>query len=118
MIEMDRERFEQCVDRAVELIPPRLADMVDNVAILIEDDPPADEPSDLLGLYVGTPLTERFGYGGIGQLPDRIYVFRRPTLAICATPSEVVDEVVITIVHEIAHYFGIEEDRLHELGWQ
>lgn len=115
---MGREAFEALVDEAVEMIPPKLADMVDNVAVIVEDTPPTDGPSDLLGEYIGTPVTERWGYGGIGQLPDRIMVYRLPTLAICDTPQDVVDEVVITVVHEIAHYFGIEEDKLHELGWQ
>ena len=72
---------------------------------------------DLLGLYEGVALTERDGWWAAGSLPDRITIFRRPTLAICETTEEVVEEVAITVVHEIAHHFGIDDDRLHELGW-
>jgi predicted Zn-dependent protease with MMP-like domain len=103
MIEMTREQFEWCVERALDLIPDSLARRIENVAVLVEDTPPPDQPQDLLGEYIGTPVTERFGYGGIGALPDRIVVYRRPTLAICATRDEVVDEVVVTLVHEVAH---------------
>jgi predicted Zn-dependent protease with MMP-like domain len=89
---------------------------MDNVVVLVEEMPPANEPQDLLGLYEGTPLTERDGWYA-GVLPDRISVFRQPTLAICDTREEVVEEVLVTVVHEIAHHFGIDDDRLHELGW-
>ena len=87
----------------------------DNAVLLIEDEPPASEP-DLLGLYEGIPLTERDSWYS-GALPDRIFVFRRPTLRLCDTYDDVVDEVAITVVHEIAHHFGIDDERLHELGW-
>jgi predicted Zn-dependent protease with MMP-like domain len=117
MVDMSREQFEWCVDRALDLIPEDVADMIQNVAIIVEDEPPAGSPRDLLGLYDGVPLTERTGYAGIGALPDRIFVFMNPTLAICQTRQDVVDEVVITVVHEVAHYFGIEEGRIHDLGW-
>ncbi|MPZ95764.1 MAG: hypothetical protein GEU96_12845 [Propionibacteriales bacterium] len=113
---MPRDRFEQLVAEALDTIPPELAALMDNVAIFVEDDAPADDP-ELLGLYEGIPLTERDGWYGAGSMPDRILVFRRPTLAICATEDEVVDEVQITVVHEIAHHFGIDDERLHELGY-
>jgi predicted Zn-dependent protease with MMP-like domain len=90
--------------------------VMDNVVILVEDDPP-DGEDDLLGLYEGTPLTERDGGWATGSLPDRITIFRNPTLAGCDTREEVVDEVRVTVVHEIAHHFGIDDDRLHDLGW-
>ncbi len=90
---------------------------MDNVVVLVEDDPPADLPGDLLGLYEGTPLTERFDGWAAMALPDRITVFRHPTLAICADRAEVVAEVRTTVVHEIAHHFGIDDERLHALGW-
>lgn len=114
---MSRERFEDAVRDALDLIPPELAAQMDNVVVLVEDDPPPDEEPDLLGLYEGVALTERDGWWAAGSLPDRITIFRRPTLAICETTEEVVEEVAITVVHEIAHHFGIDDDRLHELGW-
>ena len=114
-MELDRAAFEALVDRALDEIPDELAELVSNVVVLVEDDPPADEP-DLLGVYDGTPLTER-DTGYTMALPDRITVFRTPILAICDTEEEVVREVRITVVHEIAHHFGIDDDRLHELGY-
>ena len=113
---MSREDFEQAVGDGLDLVPPELAAQIDNVVVLVEDDAPADEP-ELLGLYEGTPLTERDGWWAAGSLPDRITIFRRPTLAICDTREDVVEEVAITVVHEIAHHFGISDERLHELGW-
>ena len=83
--------------------------------MLVEDEPPADDP-DLLGIYEGTPLTERdSGYTMVE--PDRITIFRNPTLQMCDSEEEVVEEVAITVVHEIAHHFGIDDERLHELGY-
>jgi predicted Zn-dependent protease with MMP-like domain len=113
---MSREEFEQAVGEGLDLVPEQLAAQMDNVVVLVEDDAPADEP-ELLGLYEGTPLTERDGFWAAGSLPDRITIFRNPTLAICDTREEVVAEVAITVVHEIAHHFGIDDQRLHELGW-
>ena len=117
VLEMTREQFELCVSRALDEIPPDIADLMVNVAVIVEDHPPPEEPSDLLGLYLGTPITERWGYGGIGALPDRILIFREPTLAICDTVGDVVWEVTTTVVHEVAHFFGLPEARIHELGW-
>lgn len=116
VVEMSREDFEDAVRDALDEIPPELAAMMDNVVVLVEDDPPADDP-DLLGLYEGTPLTERGDVWAAGALPDRITVFRLPTLALCEDRDEVVEEVAVTVVHEIAHHFGIDDARLHELGW-
>jgi len=113
---MSREAFDDAVRDALDLIPADLAARMDDVVVLVEDDAPDDDP-DLLGLYEGVPLTERDGWWAAGSLPDRITVFRHPTLAVCATVSEVVDEVAVTIVHEIAHHFGIDDERLAELGW-
>jgi predicted Zn-dependent protease with MMP-like domain len=112
---MSRERFEQLVTSAMDDVPAELAALVDNCVVLVEDDPPADDP-DLLGVYDGTPLTERDGSYTMA-LPDRITIFRRPTLEMCESEEEVVDEVRITVVHEIAHHFGIDDDRLHDLGY-
>ena len=113
---MSREEFEDAVSEALDRIPADLARMMDNVVVLVEDDPP-DADSGLLGLYEGTPLTERDSWWAAGSLPDRITIFRNPTLAVCETVEEVVEEVRVTVVHEIAHHFGIDDERLHELGW-
>jgi predicted Zn-dependent protease with MMP-like domain len=114
---MSRAEFEDAVRDALDLIPPELAEQMDNVVVLVEDRPPPGEPDDLLGLYEGVALTERDHWWAAGSLPDRITIFREPTLAICDTREEVVDEVAVTVIHEIAHHFGIDDERLHELGW-
>lgn len=113
---MSEAEFEEAVADALDLVPQELLDLMDNVVVLVEDEPPPEEEPDLLGLYDGTPLTERDLTWG-GTLPDRIFIFRGPTLRMCRTKQEVVDEVAITVVHEIAHHFGIDDERLHELGW-
>jgi predicted Zn-dependent protease with MMP-like domain len=114
-VEMNRGRFEELVAEALDEVPVELLGLMDNVVILVEDDPPPGE-SELLGLYEGHALTERgWSYGGV--LPDRITIYRRPILNICDTDDDVVDEVAVTVVHEIAHHFGIDDARLHELGW-
>ena len=114
-IEMSAQDFEMLVADAFERIPAELATLIENCVIMVEEFPPPDEP-DLLGLYEGIPLTER-GENYAGALPDRILIFRVPILAICETEADVVEEVHITVVHEVAHYFGIDDDRLHELGY-
>ncbi len=114
-VDMSRERFEELVGEALDEVPVELLAMMNNVVILVEDAPP-DGERDLLGLYEGHALTER-GWDFAGVLPDRITIFRLPTLQVCDTETDVVDEVAITVVHEIAHHFGIDDHRLHELGW-
>ena len=114
MVEVSREAFEQLVSEAIDSLPPDLAKMTDNVAIFVEDDPPPGQ--NLLGLYQGVPLTER-GFFYAGALPDRITIYRRPTLWISANEAQVRDQVRMTVVHEIAHHFGIGDEKLHELGW-
>jgi predicted Zn-dependent protease with MMP-like domain len=114
MVEMSVEEFEDAVSEALDTLPEALAAHMDNVVVLV-DDVNADEP-DLLGLYEGIPLTERDGWYA-GVLPDRITVYRLPTLDRWDTRAEVVDDVRITVVHEIAHHFGIDDDRLHDLGY-
>ena len=116
MVGMSREEFEDAVSEALDRVPADLARMMDNVVVLVEDDAPDDDP-ELLGLYEGTPLTERDSWWAAGSLPDRITIFRNPTLEVCDTAEEVVEEVRVTVVHEIAHHFGIDDERLHELGW-
>jgi len=115
VIEMTRDQFEELVAAALDQVPPELADLMDNVVVLVEDEPPSFDPH-LLGLYHGTPLTER-GAGYTMALPDTITVFRNPTLAMCVSEEEVVAEVNVTVVHEIAHHFGIDDERLHDLGY-
>lgn len=117
MIEMSREDFEIAVGDALDLIPTELMDKVDNVVFLVEDEPPDDLHPDTLGLYEGVPITERDWGWESGALPDRIYIFRGPILRMCGTEDEVVKEVAVTVIHEVAHYFGIDDDRLEELGW-
>ena len=108
------EVFEALVADALDAVPDELMKLLDNVVVLVEDANP-DEP-DLLGLYEGYALTERgWDYGGV--LPDRIIIYRRPILAISDSEEDVVEEVQVTVVHEIAHHFGIDDARLHELGW-
>ena len=113
-MELDREPFEALVERALDEIPDEIAALVNNVVVLVEDEPPANDP-DLLGVYDGVSLTER-GADHTG-LPDRITIFRNPLLDLCADEDELVSEVRITVVHEIAHHFGIDDERLHELGY-
>ncbi|MFY9330151.1 MAG: metallopeptidase family protein [Candidatus Nanopelagicales bacterium] len=115
MIDVSPAEFEDLVAAALEAVPIELAQLIDNVVFVVEADGPPDDP-DLLGLYEGIALTER-GSSYAGVLPDRITIYRAPTLRMCASRQEVVHEVTITVVHEIAHHFGIDDDRLHELGY-
>jgi predicted Zn-dependent protease with MMP-like domain len=114
-VEMDPEAFDALVDRALDDIPDEIARLVRNVVVLVEDDAPEDDP-DLLGLYDGIALTERYGEP-VMELPDRIFIFRNNLLDMCESPEELEDEVRITVVHEVAHHFGIDDDRLHDLGY-
>lgn len=111
---MTEAAFEELVSEALDLIPPKLARAIDNVVVLVEDRDP-EEPG-LLGLYQGIALTERDSHYG-GSLPDTITIYREALLEVCENEEQVVEEVAITVIHEIAHYFGIEEERLHQLGW-
>lgn len=108
------DRFEQLVGEALDDVPAGLAQFMDNVIVVVEDEHP-DEP-DILGLYEGIPLTERDDYGGFA-MPDRVSIFRLPLCSMCADEPELVDQVTITVIHELAHHFGIDDDTLHELGW-
>jgi predicted Zn-dependent protease with MMP-like domain len=114
-IELAADQFDALVAEALDSIPAELAEVIENCVILVEEWPPPDDP-DLLGLYEGVPLTERGQYYS-GTLPDRILIFRAPILQMCDSVDEVVDEVHLTVVHEIAHHFGIGDARLHELGY-
>jgi predicted Zn-dependent protease with MMP-like domain len=114
VIDLPRARFEELVADALDEIPADLARLMDNVVVLVEEHNP-EEP-DILGLYEGIALTER-GTDYAGALPDRIFLYRAPILAACDTEEDVVEEVTVTVVHEIAHHFGIDDERLHQLGW-
>ena len=119
---MEREHFERLVRRAMGQIPDALSAYLDNVDIVVEDWPAQDqlaghvieEGEFLLGLYEGVPLTEREDYGMV--LPDKITLYQESIEAICSTDEEIVEQVRETVVHEVAHHFGIDDDRLEELG--
>jgi predicted Zn-dependent protease with MMP-like domain len=115
VLDVPLAEFEDLVADALDAIPADLASLISNCVILVEEDVPPGS-GELLGLYEGTPLTHRDGWYA-GVLPDRITLYRLPILRICETRADVVEEVQITVVHEIAHHFGIDDDRLHELGW-
>ena len=114
-MELSEEEFDALVDEALEDLPPALLDNLDNVVIVVEDEP--DDGSDVLGWYEGTAITERDTSYGMGQLPDRVVLFRGPLSRMCEDLDELQDEIAITLVHELGHYHGIPEERLHELGW-
>ena len=124
MISVNRETldFYELVERALEGLPPELSELLDNVAIVVDEWPEYSTPlvtedtaNTLYGLYEGVPLTER-GAGYHGMLPDKITIFRGP-LERNFRRAELEEQIRITVVHEIAHHFGIDEDRLEELGW-
>jgi len=113
MIEVEPERFEEMVVTALDSLPEELGRLMTNVAVTVEHAP---GPPGLLGLYEGIPLTDRSTqYAGV--LPDRITIYRQAICAICRSEQEVADEVRRTVIHEIAHHFGIDDSRLDELGW-
>ncbi len=115
MMELNPVAFEALVVSELDALPDEMVEGLDNVVFVVEDRP-EDGSLDLLGLYEGTSLTERDRYG-IGELPDRIIVYREPHLDVCETEDELREEVHTTLVHEIAHFYGIDDERLHHLGW-
>ena len=113
MIDIEPGRFEEMVAAALDSLPAELGRLMSNVAVTVEHDP---GPPGLLGLYEGIPLTSRSTqYAGV--LPDRITIYRQAICAMCRTEDEVGAEVRRTVIHEVAHHFGIDDDRLAELGW-
>jgi predicted Zn-dependent protease with MMP-like domain len=108
---MPKYRFESLVQEALDDLPEELLPVLDNVVVQVHDRN-LDEP-DLLGLYEGTPHTERFG----DELPDVVSIYRVPLCAMCDDEDELAEEIYVTVIHEIAHAAGIDDDRLHELGW-
>jgi predicted Zn-dependent protease with MMP-like domain len=112
VVEMSEDAFEGLVAAALDSLPPELGTMVDNLVVQVRD----RHPAGLLGLYEGIPLTHREQYGGLA-MPDRVTIFRLALLDRCASSAELEREVRITVVHEVAHHFGIDDARLAELGW-
>jgi len=113
MIEVDPGRFEEMVAAALDGLPEELGRLMSNVAVTVQHEP---GPPGLLGLYEGIPLTSRTtGYAGV--LPDRITIYQQAICAVCRTEDEVAGQVRRTVIHEVAHHFGIDDDRLAELGW-
>ncbi|MGL5817440.1 MAG: metallopeptidase family protein [Phycicoccus sp.] len=108
--------FDGIVRDALDEVPPELLGMLDNVVFLVEAEPPADDP-DLLGIYEGTPLTDRGESWAAGSLPDRITLFRGPLIRMSDDIDDLTEEIAVTVVHEIAHHFGIDDEALHRLGW-
>ena len=114
-LDLDEEAFEALVVDELDLLPDEMVDGLDNI-VFVTEARPEDGSLDLLGLYDGTALTERDRYG-FGELPDRIVLFREPLLAIAEDLEDLKDQIHVTLVHEIAHYYGIDDEQLHELGW-
>lgn len=117
--QMSDDEFDDAAARALEMIPDELASKIDNVAVFVEDryqpQPWEDPDTVLLGLYEGIPLTERGGEPW--AMPDTITIYKEPILQMCETPEEVVEQITITVIHEVAHFFGIDDETLHRLGW-
>ena len=126
-VHLSDEEFEAAVGDALDAIPGELADQMDNVVVLVRDEPEpelltADDYNEdglptLLGLYDGIPLTERDDAWSV-VLPDRILIFKGPLERWCSNREELSAEIGVTVIHEVAHHFGIDDDRLHELGWE
>ena len=115
MQHLEAAEFDDVVSDALDSIPAELLDMLDNVVVVVHEEPPPESP-ELLGVYEGVPLTERDAVYG-GELPDRIVIFRGPLVRMCADHDELRSEISVTVLHEIAHHFGIDDERLHDLGW-
>lgn len=115
MQDITAEEFERLVIEELDLLPDEMVDGLDNV-VFVTEDRPEDGSLDLLGLYDGTALTERGTYG-FGELPDRIVLYREPLLAVSEDLEDLKDQIHVTLVHEIAHFYGIDDVQLHELGW-
>lgn len=114
-MDMDAATFEALVIDELDLLPDDMVEGLENVVFVVEDRP-EDGSLDLLGLYDGLALTERTQYG-MGELPDRIVLYREPHLTQCENEDELRDEIHTTLVHEIAHFYGIDDEQLHEMGW-
>ena len=115
MHSLTAEEFEKLVVDELDLLPDEMVDGLENV-VFVTEDLPEDGSLDLLGLYDGVDLTRRDNYG-FGELPDRIILYREPLLAVSSDLEELKDQIHVTLVHEIAHFYGIDDDELHDLGW-
>ena len=113
-MDIGEEDFYALVEEALATLPEELLDDLENVAIVVEDEP--EDGSETLGVYEGTALTERDS-SWFGMLPDRVVLFRGPLSRMCEDEDDLFEEIAFTLVHEIGHYHGIDEERLHELGW-
>lgn len=111
---MRRHEFEIVVDRALDSLPAWVIGEIDNLVVVVEDEPPPDQ-EDLLGIYEGIALNEREDYSGV--LPDRIVIYRRPHLELGLSSEDLEREIRKTVLHELAHHLGIGDERLEELGW-
>ncbi|QQM67613.1 metallopeptidase family protein [Actinomyces weissii] len=125
-VHLTEEELDAAVEAALDLLPEELTQAMDNVALMIQDEPDPEQLTDqdydedglptLLGLYEGTPLTERDESWNL-VLPDQVTVFVGPLSRWCRNREELVHEIAVTVIHELAHHFGIDDARLHELGW-
>lgn len=115
MHDLDANAFEKLVIAELDLLPDEMVDGLENVAF-VTDDRPEDGSLNVLGLYSGVDLTRRGNYG-FGELPDRIILYREPLLAVAADLDDLKQQIHVTLVHEIGHFYGIDDDELHRLGW-
>ncbi len=113
MFAISNERFDELVDEALATLPKELSSQIDNVAIIVDDRPPGP----LFGLYEGIPLTKRSPTSYSGVMPDRITLYQATICRYCSNEDEVRAQIRKTVLHEVAHHFGISDPRLHELGW-
>ena len=115
MRDIPPDEFEKLVIDELDLLPDDMVDGLENV-VFVTEDRPEDGSLDLLGLYDGVALTERGNYG-FGELPDRIILYREPLISVSSDLDELKDQIHVTLVHEIAHFYGIDDEELHDLGW-
>ncbi|MFD1722731.1 metallopeptidase family protein [Amnibacterium endophyticum] len=113
-VHLSLDEFETLVERELDALPSEMTDGLENLVFVVEDEP--EDGEELLGRYEGVDLTQRGQYG-FGELPDRIVLFRLAHLRSAETLDDLRDEVHTTLVHEIGHFYGLDDDRLHELGW-
>ncbi len=121
MVRVSLARFEELVADALDSIPPELGEELENVAVVVEDWPTPEQldgrGGTLLGLYEGVPLTERGPLSYAGVMPDHITIFRGPLCELAHDEHDLAAQVRVTVLHEIGHYFGMDDEELHELGW-
>jgi predicted Zn-dependent protease with MMP-like domain len=115
MLSMSSDEFDDYVSNELDRLPEEMVAGLDNV-VFVTEDRPEDGSLDLLGQYDGISLTERSHYG-FGELPDRIILYRHSHLEVVDSLDDLKDQIHVTLVHEIAHFYGIDDEKLHELGW-